>query len=261
MDILTEDQHRALAFIQACNNQRHGPRLDEVERWLTEPSRPLSTMQMLTTQVGSLGRLFGQGAVTDQLVRLGWVYLAEARQRLYTSALGEALLRDADARLAEVGAATTVVLDATDPLAYATLMSELASAGAGMLIDPYIRREQLLHIIQDTLLERVLVGQNLKAPDLDGLRAMLGYLPPGRQLEVRVAEDAHDRYLKSEGGEVFIIGSSMGTVSRQKSSTVITPFPQDSAEMIAKMLKDRWDAGEPLRPVVVEPEADEDASA
>jgi hypothetical protein len=251
VDILIEEQHRALAFIAACNNQSYRPTADQVEDWLDEPAT--------ATPYGLLRKwtVFSRGMVTEQLVRLGWVFEDVRNGELYILALGRALLRDADAKTAEVVAATTVVLDAKDPLAYAALMSELASAGAGLLVDPYVRREQLLHIVQDTKLERVLVGQNLKRSELDGLRAMLGYLPPGRRLELRIAEDAHDRYLKAEDGSVSIIGSSMGTVSGQKSTTVITPFPEDSHEMIGKMLEDRWDSAEPLRAEEPEVQGDE----
>jgi len=40
VDILIEDQHRALAFIAACNNQGYRPSANQVEDWLDEPATP-----------------------------------------------------------------------------------------------------------------------------------------------------------------------------------------------------------------------------
>jgi hypothetical protein len=243
MEILTEDQHRALAFIDACNNQRYAPSADEVERWLEEPATPPGPWNFAArwTRTG-----LERGKVTDQLVRLGWV-LGDGGG-LYTLPLGQALLQDAEVKTAEVLAATTVILGSNDPLAYGTLMSELAAAGAGMLVDPYIRREQLLHLVQDTTLDRLLISRKVGKRDLAGVRALLGHLPAGRELEVRVAAEAHDRYLKAEDGGVFVIGSSMGMVSAQKATTVFTPIPSDGREVIGKMLEDQWAASQPLRP-------------
>jgi hypothetical protein len=253
VDILTEDQHRALAFIQACNNQGHAPTQDDVERWLTEPRQPMSTMQafMSSAAIG-FNSIFGRGAVTDQLVRLGWVYEADARSRLYISALGEALLRDAEEKAAEVVASTTVVLGSDNPLSYAALMSELAAAGAGLLIDPYIRREQLMHIVQDTKLARLLVSHKVGEKHIAAVRSFLAYVPDNRGLEVRLAAEAHDRYLMNEDGEIFIIGSSLNTVALRSATTVFTPVPEDSVDVFTKLIEDQWSAGEPLRPKVDE---------
>jgi hypothetical protein len=246
VDILTEDQHRALAFIEACNGQDYGPSPEEVETWLREPATPPGLYNYASLMMTAAMYGFSRGLVTEQLVRLRWV--TQYRGGLYTEPLGTALLRDADAKTAETAGASTVVLDAENPLAYAALMSELAAAGAGLLVDPYIRREQLLHVAQDTKLERLLISDKIKPKDMDGIRAVLGYLQPAeRHLEVRVAEDAHDRYLKSEDGDVYIIGSSLGTVAARNSTTVLTPFPADSREMVGTMLEARWDAATPVR--------------
>jgi hypothetical protein len=250
MEILTEDQHRALAFIEACNSQGHFPTDSDVERWLAEPAQPVPRGAVLGATHSLFRVLYGfQGSVTDQLVRLRWV--TEAAGRLFTEDLGRALLQDAEAKTAEVMSSTTVVLGSDNPLAYATLMSELAAAGAGLLVDPYIRREQLLHVVQDTTLSRLLISQKIGPRDLASVRSFLGYIPAGRELEVRVASEAHDRYLKGEDGRVFI-GGSMGMVSLQKATTVFTPVPEDSREMIGKMLEDQWAAAEALRAEAVE---------
>ncbi|CCH86960.1 conserved protein of unknown function [Modestobacter italicus] len=255
MDILTEDQHRALAFIKACNGQGYGPSADEVETWLREPAIPPGLYNYVGLSVSAAMYGFSRGLVTDQLLRLRWVtgYSGE----LFTQPLGTALLRDADAKTADVAGATTVVLDAKNPLAYAALMSELAAAGAGLLIDPYIRREQLLHVAEDTTLQRLLISDKISQKDMAGIRALLGYLQPAeRHLEVRVTGDAHDRYLKAENDDVYIIGSSMGTVASRKSTTVLTPFPGDSREVVGRMLEARWDAGDPVRAERLQPEPD-----
>lgn len=254
MNILTEEQHRALAFIEACNSHGYGPEPDEVARWLAEPRKPLSDMYAAMASFSMLGGVLHRGAVTDQLVRLGWVYRADARTRLFISELGEALLRDADAKSAEVTASATVVLGSDNPLSYAALMSELAAAGSGLLIDPYIRREELMHIVQDTTLTRLLVSEKVKEHNVAAMRSFLGYVPADRGLDVRIVSEGHDRYMKAEDGQVFIIGSSMNMVALQKATTVFVPVPEGSCEMFDKLVEDQWSAGEPLRPEAPEPE-------
>lgn len=162
--------------------------------------------------------------------------------------MGRALLADADTKAAEVAPSTTVVLGSDDPLAYATLMSELATAGAGLLVDPWARREQVLHLIQDTRLSRLLVGSKLPQRDRDGIAAMLAHLPDGPSLDVRIGEHAHDRYLKTEDGAVSISGSSMNTVATSAASTVVTPIPGDSLHLVAEMLESQWSAVTALPP-------------
>jgi hypothetical protein len=258
MEILTEDQYRALAFLQACNDQHYAPTDDEVTRWLDAPPMAWTSLSAASYMIGTLNRL-GQGSVTELLVHLTWAYRVSSR--LYIDELGRALLADAEQKVAEVAQSTTVVLGSDDPLAYATLMSELAAAGAGLLVDPWARREQVLHLIQDTRLSRLLVGSKLGQRDRDGISAMLGHLPKGRQLEVRISDNAHDRYLKAEDGAVAIIGSSMNTVASGASSTVVTPVPGDSLGLVAEMLESQWAAAAPLRPADAAAEPSREAEA
>lgn len=250
VDILTDEQHRALAFIGACSNRGYAPTPDEVQRWLTEPSNPIADPYAAMIRIAHAANVIYPGSVTDQLVRLRWVYRVEARSRLLITALGQALLEDAEEKVSEALTSATVVLGSDDALSYAALMSELAAAGAGLLVDPYVRREQLTHVVADTSLTRLLVSRKIREDGLAAMRSFLGYVPDARGLEVRVASEAaaHDRYLMNEDGEVFTIGSSLNMVASRSATTVFTPVPRGSLDVFTKLLEDHWATAEPLRP-------------
>jgi hypothetical protein len=87
---LTEDQHRALAFIEAGNGQGYGPSADEVETWLREPASPPGLYNYVSLTMSAAMHGFSRGLVTDQLLRLRWV--AGYSGELFTQPLGTALV-------------------------------------------------------------------------------------------------------------------------------------------------------------------------
>lgn len=261
MEIATTQQHRALAFVAACVGSGYRPTREEVTAWLaspsaTEPKYWLPAFEGFSRTLGWVaGRVAGIEMTSpgesevDHLVRIGW--LQADRDRLAISRLGSAIYAAATrASVVESGPAI-VVLGTDDPLAYPTLVGELADAGAGLLVDPYIRVEQLHTLIQHTHLTRVLVKRagrsGLSADALTMLEVFLSSSSLSRPIEVRVSEDPklHDRLIIREDGGVQTMGASMNTVEGG-TGTVISPVPALAGAVLIDQAEAQWDAARPL---------------
>jgi len=89
MKIATDGQHRALAFIAACNGSGYSPARDEVDAWLREPvsTGALAAAVMRFSVV--LEGAFGRSDTLDHLLKLGWITESPS---LGLTELGRALL-------------------------------------------------------------------------------------------------------------------------------------------------------------------------
>jgi hypothetical protein len=80
--------------------------------------------------------------IVDCLVRLKWVN-KDDHGTLGLTPLGRALLRNHETAESTTEAYDVVVLDSHDELSYPMLIRTLAEVGEALLIDPYLRLEQL----------------------------------------------------------------------------------------------------------------------
>lgn len=242
MDVLTEKQHRALAFVAATNAGGYQPTSNEIELWLKSPvprpPRHIFDIVHETSTAGMVSAMLGSAETTvSHLQRLGWL-AGEEHSGLHLTKLGRSLLKSVDSSAEEVG--EVVVLDNDDPLAYATLIGAFANLGDALVVDPYLDLDTLVDLVQYTQIRRVLVG------DKQGYlskRARLGvYLKgsPDESLDVRTAAGLHDRYVVSEDGRVWTIGMSLNGVNKRSSKTVLTPLPRVAAEHVSESIEGYW---------------------
>lgn len=243
MRILTDDQRRALSFVQAANDGGFQPKSEDVEAWLAEPT---STSDMLGGWVWRHMRTtLGSNSTTEHALSLGWLASGSRGQHLTISPLGRALLRSHDSEPDTTDA--VLVADNRDPLAYPRLIGALTDVGPGLLVDPYLDAQELLDIVEHTQLERVVVGQKDKAKTTR-LKMTLRNPEIAAKVEVRASSEVHDRMVISATGAVWLIGASLNTVSRRSSFTTLTPMPGPAAEVLRDRVEECWSSASALSP-------------
>lgn len=179
------------------------------------------------------------------LVRLRWLEKDE-QGGLGLTPLGRALLRSEDASESESDAYDVVVLDAQDELSYPNLVKRIAEAGDALLIDPYLRAEQLLSVRAWTSVSRVLISRNLAREDRVAMAVLVQSGSAERALELRMANHGvlHDRMVIGDD-LAFTIGTSMNTVGKQH-PTILTPLPKVVEDAMRSHVEKWWDEAEVL---------------
>lgn len=197
--------------------------------------------------------------VIDHLIRLTWLETVTVSERtgLRLTELGRALLRDHVTDSVAQEDVTVVVLQSDDPLAYPLLVGQLAEAGEGLLVDAYLKLEDLHRIVISTRLTRLLVSG--KPNNRSHVAAMQTYLDSSslsRHVEVRSSTELHDRILLTDDGDVLTLGTSLNGVGR--TTTVLTPMPSGAREILRQTYEQYWDNGVLVGPQPVEPEEDDE---
>ncbi len=187
--------------------------------------------------------------VATYLIAVGWLSVDDYTCGL--SDLGHALLeglKDEDAPPDEVSA---VILSPEDPMRYELLTREIGKAGAGLIVDPYLKPGHVDWLTTSTTVERVLVGatrsqmrDNALLPLALGRQAVAGRTPP----EVRITQDPslHDRVLVAEDGAVSLLGSSLTGISMHV--TAIVPLPEEAASAYRQHVEALWRAATRVEP-------------
>lgn len=277
MDVVTEQQHRALGFVSACLSSGYHPTQSELAAWLADPiprgavrsSRWWTAHDEVLSQLRSVLADWGGEVVEpaetvgDHLVRIGWLELGD-EDRLSLTRLGVALYATTERSMVTATAPTVAVLGKDDPLAYPFLIAELSEAGEGFLLDPYLKFQQLWDIMQHTKIRRVLVKKmGSTESDLRAMSALLGSPGAPRQLDVRYTEDRtfHDRWFIGADSTVKTIGASMNAVAAGV-LTVVSPIPEAAAAKLVEQSEAWWAGATPLRaPAVDEASQSEAASS
>ncbi|UOX91341.1 hypothetical protein MUY14_12200 [Amycolatopsis sp. FBCC-B4732] len=193
----------------------------------------------------------------QHLIRLGWID-QDDQGGLGLTPLGRALLRSEDASEGESDAYDVVVLDAQNELSYPVFIQRLAEAGEAILIDPYLRIEQLLAIRAYTSISRVLVSSQLRREDRAAM-AVLIESGTGRPIELRMADHGvlHDRMVIGTNS-AFTIGTSINTIGKQH-PTILTPLPVVAADVMRTHVDKWWNEAQTIAtypPVEEEPPED-----
>lgn len=94
----------------------------------------------------------------DYLCRLMW--LSRRAGRVEITPLGKAVLREANTPVpdSDAGSTVEVILDPTNPFAYAQLMAKISELEGCLIVDPYLDQEQLLVTATIQNVTRVLTG-------------------------------------------------------------------------------------------------------
>lgn len=315
MNILSEEQHRLLGFIAACNGSSYNPTAREVMLWWQNPEP--TKAEYRTVEVppigagfaglaglnpqGSFARLagFNQSSpaiqrmletigsnqfrgvmdginammfkgttrrelvkeaetVIDHLIRLTWLekVTESGMSGLRLSKLGRALLHDHERESAAREDVSVVVFEVEDPLAYPLLVGQLANAGDGLLIDPYLKLDDLHRIVVSTSLTRLLVtGVPQNAREVAAMQTYLDSPSLGRRVEVRSSMQLHDRVLIAADGSVLTLGTSLNGVGRKL--TVLSPIPRNQCDVFHETYEQIWDSATIVGPLPDDNESDE----
>ncbi|UOG23669.1 hypothetical protein MTX80_22875 (plasmid) [Gordonia amicalis] len=196
----------------------------------------------------------------EHLVRLTWLEEIgpdESPARppaLRLTKLGHALLRDRERENTDSEDVSVVVLKADDPLAYPQLVGQLANIGEGLLVDPYLKLNDLHRIVVSTGLTRLLVtGVRNNQRELAAMQTYLDSPSLSRDIEVRCSMELHDRLLIADDEEepILTLGTSLNGVGRKL--TVLSPVPSSEHSTLRDAYETIWENAE-----LVGPEYDED---
>ncbi|MGW4833383.1 hypothetical protein ACWEOG_37700 [Amycolatopsis japonica] len=175
----------------------------------------------------------------EHIVRLGWI--ESEGDTLGLTPLGRALLRSqyTDDRDDAVEA---VVLGSNDELAYPKLIGRLVQAGNCLIIDPYLRLDQLAPILKATHVSRFLISENVREDERASMATLIDSGVAGHSVELRFASRGvlHDRMIIASNF-VDTIGTSMNTVGRVH-PTVLVPLPELAADAMRGYAEEWWNA-------------------
>ena len=301
MEIVTEHQHRLLAFINACNRAGYSPTDEEVAAWFEAPvpreaeyrSKTLPPLYRTPLGLGDFlnqNGNFSNSILTDlvnksmpssnwwfsgltsprtvreetrpaetpieHMVRILWLHRSED-DRLKATSLGKAMLQSAESEAMLIEDLTVMYLGADDPLAYPLLVGALADLESGLLIDPYLRVEQVDTLYQQTRIDRLLVGSGDRhRKDNAAIATYLKRRNGDDRVEVRESYQLHDRVLIEPNGSVSILGTSMNAVGRK--ATILMGVPDVAAQQLNAHYEELWAQADVLYPLPEEEESSED---
>jgi len=197
----------------------------------------------------------------EHLLRLTWLEEVSAphggETGLRLTDLGRALLRNAETDEESDEDVSVVVLGREDPLAYPILVGQIAAAGTGLLVDPYLKLADLHTIVVSTQLTRLLVsGKPNNRSAVAAMEAYLGSQSLPRSIEVRSSSGLHDRVLIADDGDVLTVGTSLNGIGR--TTTVMTPIPSPARESLRHEYERLWSEAALVGPNPVKEGADED---
>lgn len=220
MEIVDATGHRALAYVAAVLRQGYPLSVDEFEQYVSNPeptvTGPLARAISQAVRASALGQLARSESVLNWLVRIGW--LERDAGRVYITPLGAAVLRHAEEAEKQIEETTTeIILSPNDELSYARVIGLLAAAGRAALVDPYFSIESLLHVIQQTEVDRILVKPDPQRTA--ALATALDTVRIERPFEIRASDTFHDRLVIPESGPVRFIGTSLSGVGKRLAVT------------------------------------------
>jgi hypothetical protein len=261
-ELVPRHVQRALTYLRLLNGQGIDPSREDIDRFACNSAprgsrRVFSAAALVDPDEPALATEPAE-PVTDYMLIVGW---AEAsNDHVHLTMLGHAVLRGLDLD-APLGASadrndvvTDVTLEPTDALALVRLTRVMASAGAGLLADPYFKAEQVQLITETTSLRRILVSSKTveksakRAESEQALIALaLRTVPGASDLEVRSTDsrEFHDRCVLAADGRVYLIGSSVNGIG--KHLTAVITAPGDVAQFYRTKYEGFWAAASPIR--------------
>lgn len=245
MDLTNETAHRALAFVAAVVDQGYYPALSELELYSENPVPRGGTvrfpglLKFVETYQQAMGGQPPEKA-HQWLLRIEWLREGPEEARVDITPLGRAVLRALNRQEVESDVALQVTLEPSDSLAYAKVIGRIAQQGQALLVDPYFKMEHILHIIQQTDVDRILVGEQLPKNERAQLAAAVDSLDIDRPFEIRMASrnEMHDRFVIPESGPVETMGTSLTGVG--KKLTVMQSINPPTADGIRDSFLKIW---------------------
>jgi hypothetical protein len=181
--------------------------------------------------------------MTAYLLRLGWI---KQDVNVFTPTnLGLAILREANSPLpnSDVGSTLEIVIDPSNPFAYAQLMAKITSLGDCLIVDPYLDEQQLLTLAGFTNVTRILTGDKNRKANGPVFGLVLQAAP---HLEVRTVKqgELHDRFAIPAHGSVYVLGSSLNSIAKRFG--VVTTLEESSSRLISDNYKTTWGRGQAI---------------
>ncbi|QSB24422.1 hypothetical protein [Curtobacterium sp. 24E2] len=231
-ELASPDVHRALHYLAALNRAGYHPSARELDAYAEQPdrsSRTIGGISQTLMQSGNLGKtfsnIFGRSETetySDHFVRLAWAL--KHSSGLIVTAVGRAALDalDTESSATDSGFLQTV-LGAGDPIAYARVLGLITELGPVMIIDPYLKLEQLPDLLRLPNVTRIMSSTERKAKGMKATPFAAAMTMARHEVDVRLVEgqDLHDRYFIPDNGAVHMISTSMNGVGLRVS--VITP--------------------------------------
>lgn len=197
--------------------------------------------------------------VIAHLIRLTWLeeVTVSGKMGLRLTQLGRALLRDHEMDNIAQPDVSVVVLESNDPLAYPLLVGQLAEAGEGLLVDPYLKLDSLHRIVISTRLTRLLVTGRRNDAEIAAMQTYLDSPSLPRHIEMRSSTELHDRILLTDDETVLTLGTSLNGVGR--TTTVLTPMPSTASDVLRTKYAEIWDNASLVGPQPVEADEEDES--
>ncbi|WP_344656729.1 hypothetical protein [Catenulispora subtropica] len=251
MDPLSPHVTRALWYVDVLNARGVAVTPHELDRFaITEPPRAsIRQLWKYGAAFEVLGEVREAEPVAGYMFAMGWIRGDDRGVELTTK--GRAVLSAGadEGQLKQVAepVVTDIELNPQDPLVFTTLTRRFAEAGAGMLVDPYIKADMLGWLTEATSLSRILISKK-ENRERSLIAVALDTLPRGNTIEVRATDspDLHDRCLIAEDGTVRLLGASVTGIGKNQTA-IITP---DAAIMNAYRTRyeSLWKSAERVEP-------------
>ena len=258
MEFVDSESIRLLAYVQETARHGHVLTVREFDVF-AETGKPQDPVPLGKLMAGLVGSQLVQGLVAasqsgetklEWMDRLGWLSYgqrapgadAEKQEEVVRiTNLGRAVLAAGREGDREVEIPAQIALTGDDPIARARVIERLAAVGPGALVDRYFGAEDLLAIVQETKLDRILTGPSESRGRLAGLRAAMNEVSLPREIEIRVdaKDEFHDRFAIPQDGPVWAIGTSLGGVGR-RNSVMIELGDSPTATAIRNAFDECW---------------------
>lgn len=256
MEIIGDDAHRMLAYVEAVNRQGYHLTVKEFEAYASgwEPTvtmvgggselgKSLSNLQRVAAWAFYGDAQRETEPMIDYLCRLMW--LSKRAGRVQITDLGKAVLREANSPLpdSDTGSTLEVVIDPDNPFAYAQLMAKITGFEECMIVDPYLDVDQLITLAGFGSVTRILTG-NGKLKRLKPMYELVLHKAPHLDVRWMQQSELHDRYAIPVSGHVYMLGSSLNSIANRFG--VATTFESSTSKLIAAQYDSRWGSATPL---------------
>lgn len=133
-------------------------------------------------------------------------------------------------------------------MAYATLLGHVAEMGQVLVVDPYLKPEQLFSFLQHTNANRFLIGSRVNNGAVVAVQTLLSSTGWATTPQLRQADpgDLHDRYVVGDT-QVYTLGMSLNAVGRTN-TTVLMPLPDDASDHVRGVVESLWTRAQDLAP-------------
>lgn len=245
MKLVSDPVHLALTYIAAVNRKGALLTVEQLDAFAVSPTpRGPVTRSPLRDSLaralsGYMEHVSPAESVSSYLKRVSWIEVT--RGGVVLTDLGRAVLDDADRPdLADPSnEPMSVTIDPDDPMAYARIFHLISGHGSGLLIDPYLKFDGLVDVMEISGIDRVLTSNDNARNRLAIFARALGASPTPPAVRTTGLGKLHDRFFIPDEGPVFTLGSSLNSITKRPG--VVTPIADEAASAaIRKAYAEIW---------------------